>query len=178
MTAPITWAQATSPILWSNIGINWNSPAKADSSTFAITDGLTSSSDHTMGASITFAIDSGFTDSSALDAVNAATFSVNEGFTSVAGIEFGASASFSTELDVSKTSAHDLAESITYSLEQDYSSSGNLAFEDSVSFPTKCFKQAATPVDCTPWTYSTVTLPLKKGSSEKLSKCLPPRGCL
>ena len=35
MTAPITWAEATSPILWSNIGINWNTAAKGNSVTFA-----------------------------------------------------------------------------------------------------------------------------------------------
>ena len=35
MTAPITWAEATSPILWSNIGIDWNTPAKGNSATFA-----------------------------------------------------------------------------------------------------------------------------------------------
>ena len=49
---------------------------------------------------------------------------------------------------------------------------------NSVSLPTKCFKQAATFLDCTPFTYWTAILPLKNGSSEKLSKCLPPRGCL
>ena len=35
MTAPITWAEATSPILWSNIGINWNTAALGNSVTFA-----------------------------------------------------------------------------------------------------------------------------------------------
>ena len=35
MTAPITWAEATSPILWSNIGINWNTAAKGNSVTLA-----------------------------------------------------------------------------------------------------------------------------------------------
>jgi len=35
LTAPITWAEATSPILWSNVGINWNTAAKGNSVTFA-----------------------------------------------------------------------------------------------------------------------------------------------
>jgi len=39
LTAPITWAQATAPILWSNIGIDWDTPAKANTCTLAITFG-------------------------------------------------------------------------------------------------------------------------------------------
>jgi len=35
LTAPITWAEATSPILWSNVGINWNTAAKGNSVTLA-----------------------------------------------------------------------------------------------------------------------------------------------
>ncbi len=40
MTAPITWAEASSPIYWSNIGINWNTPAKTETSIFTINNGL------------------------------------------------------------------------------------------------------------------------------------------
>ena len=98
MTAPITWAQATAPILWSNIGIDWDTPAKADTCTLAISEGYTSSSDHSLGESITFALNSGFTDSAVLDAVGAATFAVSEGFTSSVGLDLVASASFDIDL--------------------------------------------------------------------------------
>ncbi len=40
MTAPIKWAEAGSPIYWSNIGINWNTPAKDDSVTYSVSIGL------------------------------------------------------------------------------------------------------------------------------------------
>ena len=41
MTAPITWAEASSPILWSNIGIDWDTPAYGKSVTIAATVGDT-----------------------------------------------------------------------------------------------------------------------------------------
>ncbi len=62
MTAPITWADATSPIYWSNIGINWNSPAKGESTSYSITNDYSSVS--------------------RLDAVGSALYTVNNGFTS------------------------------------------------------------------------------------------------
>jgi hypothetical protein len=40
MTAPITWAEASSPIYWSNIGIDWDSPAKTETSIFTVNSGL------------------------------------------------------------------------------------------------------------------------------------------
>ena len=41
MTAPITWGDAVAPIYWSNIGINWNSPAKAESPSYGVNLGHT-----------------------------------------------------------------------------------------------------------------------------------------
>ena len=60
MTAPITWAEATSPILWSNIGINWNTPAETGSATYAIDDGFTLAASHTKGASISLGVESDY----------------------------------------------------------------------------------------------------------------------
>ena len=48
MTAPITWAEASSPIYWSNIGINWNTPAKTESETFGINTTYALDTDHTL----------------------------------------------------------------------------------------------------------------------------------
>ena len=61
MTAPITWAEATSPILWSNIGIDWNTPAKANSATFAANVGETHVEEQGIGYSITFGANVGQT---------------------------------------------------------------------------------------------------------------------
>ena len=61
MTAPITWAEATSPILWSNIGIDWNTPAKANSATFAANVGETHTEDQGIGFAITFGANVGQT---------------------------------------------------------------------------------------------------------------------
>ena len=60
MTAPITWAEATSPILWSNIGIDWNTPAETGSATYAVDGGYTLGAAHTKGASISFGLDASY----------------------------------------------------------------------------------------------------------------------
>ena len=54
MTAPITWAEATSPILWSNIGIDWNTPALGNSATFAANVGETHTDEQGIGFNIVF----------------------------------------------------------------------------------------------------------------------------
>ena len=56
MTAPIKWEQATSPILWSNIGINWNTAALGNSGTFAANVGQTLSVIPTKTEAITMAL--------------------------------------------------------------------------------------------------------------------------
>ena len=61
MTAPIKWEQATSPILWSNLGINWNTAALGNSGTFAANVGETHVDEQGIGFSITFAADVGQT---------------------------------------------------------------------------------------------------------------------
>ena len=61
MTAPITWAEAASPILWSNIGINWNTAAKGNSVTFAANVGETHAEEQGIGFSITFGANVGQT---------------------------------------------------------------------------------------------------------------------
>ena len=61
MTAPIKWEQATSPILWSNIGINWNTAALGNSGTFAANVGETHSEEQGIGFSITFGANVGQT---------------------------------------------------------------------------------------------------------------------
>ena len=60
MTAPITWAEATSPILWSNVGINWNTPAETGSATYAVDGGYTLGASHIKGGSISFGIDASY----------------------------------------------------------------------------------------------------------------------
>ena len=47
---------------------------------------------------------------------------------------------------------------------------------NSVSLPTKCLMQLATPLDCTPLTYSTAINAVSNGSSLMHSKLRPPMG--
>jgi len=61
MTAPIKWEQATSPILWSNIGINWNTAALGNSTTFTANVGETHVEEQGIGFSISFGANVGQT---------------------------------------------------------------------------------------------------------------------
>ena len=60
MTAPITWAEASSPIYWSNIGINWNTPAKTESETFGIDTSYILGHDHTLAGYAVISITMGY----------------------------------------------------------------------------------------------------------------------
>jgi len=61
MTAPIKWEQATSPILWSNIGINWNTAALGNSTTFTANVGETHVDEQGIGYTISFGTNVGQT---------------------------------------------------------------------------------------------------------------------
>ncbi len=132
MTAPITWAQATSPILWSNIGIDWDTPAKTGDPTFALTQGYPSSGAAAMAVSSTFAVNSGYTSSSVMDTTGTATYTVNGGFTSSGGFNLAAGATFAAEMDYSSSAAHNAAGVTTFAVSLDYLNNTNHA--DSTTF--------------------------------------------
>ena len=88
MTAPITWAEATSPILWSNIGIDWNTPAIADSSTFALSNTFPSSGVGTLVAFSTIGANMGKIHASTLATSGVISFGNNMGYPSEGGFTF------------------------------------------------------------------------------------------
>jgi len=131
VSAPITWAQATSPILWSNIGINWNTPAVTGDPTFALSQGYPSSSVAAYAASATFAVNSGYTSSSVMSAIGSATYAVDSGLTSSGGFNLAAAADFSSTMDYSSSSTHNAAGVATFAATIEYINNTNHA--DSVS---------------------------------------------
>ena len=132
MTAPITWAQATSPILWSNIGIDWDTPAKTGDPTFALTQGYPSSSVAAMVASSTFAVNSGYSSSSVMTTTGSATYAVNGGFTSSGGFNLSGAVTFASTMDYSSSTAHNAAGVATFAASLDYVNNTNHA--DSTTF--------------------------------------------
>lgn len=88
MSAPITWAEATTPITWSAIGINWNSPAKADSSSFAVSGGYSQASGATFPSSVSFANNMGKIHASTLATSGVISFGVQNGATTAGGFTF------------------------------------------------------------------------------------------
>ena len=116
MTAPITWAEATAPILWSNIGIDWNTPAKANSATFAADVGETHSEEQGIGFNVTFGANVGET----LAVVPIKPESITMGLTAAQAVghdhTLAASAIFGTNLTSPITDRLDAVESVTFAV--------------------------------------------------------------
>ena len=131
MTAPITWAQATSPILWSNVGIDWDTPAKTGDPTYALSQGYTSSGVAAMVASSTFAVNSGYSSSSVMTATGSATYAVDSGLTSSGGFNLASAADFASTMDYSSSATHNAVGVATFAATIEYINNTNHA--DSVS---------------------------------------------
>ena len=116
MTAPITWAEATSPILWSNIGIDWNTPAKANSATFAADVGETHSEEQGIGFNVTFGANVGET----LAVVPIKPESITMGLTAAQAVghdhTVAENAIFGADLTSPVTDRLDAVESVTFAV--------------------------------------------------------------
>jgi hypothetical protein len=119
VTAPITWAQATSPILWSNIGIDWDTPAVTGDPTFALSQGYPSSSVAAYSSSITFAVNSGYTSSSVLATTGTATYAITNSFPSSGGFNFAGEATFASTMDYASATTHNAVGAATLAVSVD-----------------------------------------------------------
>jgi len=170
LTAPITWAEATSPILWSNIGINWNTPAETGSATYAIGDGFTLGVDHTKGASISFGIDASYALAEDMTMPVSATLGTTIGSDLQHGLLIQGAGTFAADLSQASTVIATMSPAITFGIDADYSSVGNMSFSESVTF-SGSFSQSA--LDSFLWnpetdpttTWTTVTDPTSTWSS-------------
>ena len=99
MTAPITWAEASAPIYWSNIGIDWNSPAKTNSSAFAVTSGYSNINIGSLANAVSFTNNMGKVHASTLATSGVISFGVQNGYTSAGGFTFDSEASFALTQD-------------------------------------------------------------------------------
>ena len=135
MTAPITWAEATSPILWSNIGIDWNTPAKANSATFAADVGETHSEEQGIGYSITFGANVGET----LAVVPIKPESITMGLTAAQAVghdhTLAASAIFGANLTSPVTDRLDAVEAVTFTVQDTSTFGPGTTFTDEPVYP-------------------------------------------
>jgi len=163
LTAPITWAQATTPILWSNIGIDWDTPAKtgdptyglsqgctvaggrgfADSITFAVSTGVSDSAVRGLNPSAAFAVNSGYTSSSALNATGVVTYAVSNGFTSSAVYNLAGSATFAATAGYTSSSIYDGGVSAEFDLSLVQSCELFTNYADSISFAVTASESAS-----------------------------------
>ena len=114
--APIPWSEATSPILWSNIGINWNTAALGNSGTFAANVGETLTVEQGIGFAITFAADVGQT----LSVIPTKTEAITMALTAAQAVghdkTLAESAIFGADLTSPVTDRLDAVESVTFAV--------------------------------------------------------------
>ena len=171
MTAPITWAEATSPILWSNIGIDWDTPAKANSVTYAVGDGFTLGVDYTIGASISFGLDASYENTGVATMPMSVAFGTTIGSDIQHGVVIQGAGTFAADLGQTQAIDFTTNPSISFDVEGDYILARGLFYEDSITFAGS-FTQTA--VDSFLWnpetdpttTWTAVTDPTSTWSSE------------
>ena len=125
MTAPITWTEATTPITWSAIGINWNSPAKADTSTLAISGGYSNINIGTLASAVSFANNMGKVHASTNSMAGTISFGLQNSLSAPGGFTFDGSASFGVDNGYTISSVLSAVSSITIPLTMTYVNATN-----------------------------------------------------
>jgi hypothetical protein len=142
MVAPITWAEATSPILWSNIGINWNTPAETGSASYGVVDGFSSTHLNILGVSASFGVEPSY---SSLG-VSTIPVSITDGIEVSSDLQHGlvvqGAGTFSADLSQLSTVTATMSPTITFGVDADYSSIGNMSFSEIITF-SGSFSQTA-----------------------------------
>ena len=132
MTAPITWAEATTPITWSAIGINWNTPAKADTSTLAVSSGYSNINVGTLAAAASFANNLGKVHASTNSMATVISFGLQNALAGAGGFTFENAISFGVDNGYTSSSILSAVSSITIPLTMTYVNATNHAESISV----------------------------------------------
>jgi hypothetical protein len=120
VSAPITWAEATTPITWSAIGINWNSPAKADTSTLAVSSGYSNINVGTLASAVSFANNMGKVNASTNSMAGVISFGLQNALTIAGGFTFENAISFGVDNGYTISSVLAAVNSITIPLTMTY----------------------------------------------------------
>ena len=120
MSAPITWAEATTPITWSAIGINWNTPARADTSTLAVSSGYSNINVGTLAAAASFANNLGKVHASTNSLSTVISFGLQNALTIAGGFTFESDISFDISNDYTISSVLSTSGTITIPLTMTY----------------------------------------------------------
>ena len=120
MTAPIKWSEATTPITWAAVGINWNSPAKADTSTLAISGGYSNTNVGTIAAAASFANNLGKVQASTNSLSTVISFGLQNALTIAGGFTFENDISFDISNDYTISSVLSTSGTITIPLTMTY----------------------------------------------------------
>jgi hypothetical protein len=132
VTAPITWAEATTPITWSAIGINWNTPAKANASTLAVSSGYSNINVGTLAAAASFANNLGKVHASTNSMSTVISFGLQNALAGAGGFTFENAISFGVDNGYTSSSILSAVSSITIPLTMTYVNATNHAESISV----------------------------------------------
>ncbi len=142
MTAPITWTESVSPILWSNVGINWNTPAETGSATYAVGDGFTLGIDHTKGVSASFGVESSYSSVGVTTIPASVSFGAEVSTDLQHGIVVQLSGSIGVDSGYSSSIELTMNPAIEFSMSGGFTSIGNMSFSETVTFSGE-FTQSA-----------------------------------
>jgi hypothetical protein len=132
VSAPITWAEATTPITWSAIGINWNTPARADTSTLAVSSGYSNINVGTLAAAASFANNLGKVHASTNSMSTVISFGLQNALAGAGGFTFENDISFGVDNGYTSSSILSAVSSITIPLTMTYVNATNHAESISV----------------------------------------------
>ena len=130
--APIKWTQATSPIDWDNIGINWNTAAKANSISIGAESDVTVSERVAKIESISMGVGAGQTLVDNATFVDSVTMAVEGDSTTLAGLSFAASATFGSNLGYTQADKATYRESVSMAADTDIVN--NVVHPESITF--------------------------------------------
>ena len=134
MTAPIKWEEAVSPIYWSSIGINWNTPALAESPSFALDNTYVISPQTVFPNSISFANNLTYGQVDQADYSDSILFDADFDESMLAGFLFAGVANIGLSTNLTSLSQSDSVGAATFDSTLDVVKVGNKDFYNSVSY--------------------------------------------
>jgi hypothetical protein len=125
MTAPITWAEASSPIYWSNIGIDWDSPAKTETSIFTVNSGLVLLTGVDYIVAINFGVNLTSGKNSKHTVIESISYGLQQGYSNFGGFTISGSVQFDINGGLTSNSVLAAVGSATYGIENNYINNTN-----------------------------------------------------
>lgn len=134
MTAPIKWEEAISPIYWSSIGIDWDTPALAESPSFALDNTYVIAPQTVFPNSISFLNNLTYGQADQANYSDSISFDTDFDELMLAGFSFAGFANIGLSTNLTSSSQSDSVGAATFDSVLDTVKVGNRDFYDSISY--------------------------------------------